>query len=57
MAGVGFVAAVPPVGFGKITSWKNRNRVGIDIVIPPPDDEPPGAKRTDVPLKVKCRRV
>jgi hypothetical protein len=32
---------VPPVGFGMITSWKDRNRVGIDIVIPPPDDEPP----------------
>jgi hypothetical protein len=37
----GFVASLPLVVVGKITSWNTLNRVGIENVIPPPDDEPP----------------
>jgi hypothetical protein len=39
-AGIELVATGPVAGVGKITSWKNMNRVGIENV-PPPDDEPP----------------
>ena len=40
-AGIELVAFGPVAGVGKITSWKNLNRVGIENVPPPPDDEPP----------------
>jgi hypothetical protein len=39
-AGIELVASGPVAAVGKITSWKNMNRVGIENV-PPPDDEPP----------------
>jgi hypothetical protein len=38
---VGFVAAVPLLVLGIITSWKVRNRARSENVPPPPDDEPP----------------
>jgi hypothetical protein len=40
-AGIELVAAGPVAAVGKITSWKNMNRVGIENVPAPPPDEPP----------------